>query len=112
MKSFSQSEGEHWPMLIAHPQKDKKQPEDRMASKLQASLKDHFACRHSKGLTNQGMYLDLWSKIQADLHKTSHAYWTAPHKVIKNIIRAQFGGLYSQKLACRYDHAHDDLCPL
>ena len=100
------------PMLIAHPQKDKRQPEDRMASNLQASLKNHIACRYYQGLTNQGLYLNLWSKIQADVHKTSHAYWTAPHKVIKNIIRARFGGLYSQKLACRYGHAHDDLCPL
>ena len=105
-------QGEHWPMLIAHPQEDIRQSEDRMASNLQATLKDHIACRHSKGLTNHGLYLDAWSKIQADVHKTSHTYWTAPHKVIKNIIRARFGGLYSQKLACRYGHSHDDLCPL
>ena len=31
-------QGEHWPMLIAHPRKVIKQPEDRMASNLQASL--------------------------------------------------------------------------
>ena len=105
-------QGEHWPVLIAHPQRDQARHRDRMAGNLLASLKKHIACEHAKGLTNHGMYLDLWNKIRADVHKTSHAYWTAPHKVIKNIIHARFGGLYSQKLACRYGHAHDDSCPL
>ena len=76
-------QGEHWPVLIAHPQRDQARHGDRMAGNLQASLKRHIACEHARGLTNHGIYLDLWSKIRADVHKTSHAYWTAPHKVIK-----------------------------
>ena len=49
-------------MLIAHPVKAQMRPEDHLASDLQASLKDHIACRHANGLTSQSLY--LWSEFK------------------------------------------------
>ena len=99
-------------MLITAAKGDNCQPTERMAGNLKHALKGHVAANHSKGLTAQGLYLRLWADIREDVHKISHDYWNAPHKVILNVIRARFGRLYNQKLACRFGHAHDDSCPL
>ena len=94
-------QGEHWPVLITPSNSDKDQTVERTVGNLKKALKVHIASRHAKGLTYQGLYLKLWNDIQHELHKSSHTYWKAPHKVIRNVIRARFGGLYNQKLACR-----------
>ena len=105
-------QGEHWPLLITPSKEQENQTVDRTAGNLKQALKVHIASRHAKGLTNQGSYLELWNDIQHELHKSSQTFWKAPHKVIRNVIRARFGGLYNQKSACRFRHAHDDSCPL
>ena len=103
-------QGEHWPVLITLSKEEERI--ERTAGNLKQALKVHIASRHAKGLTNQGLYPKLWNDIQHELHKISHTCWKAPHKAIRDVIRARFGGLYNQKLACRYRHAHDDSCPL
>ena len=99
-------------MLITPAKEEVNRIVERTAGNLKQALKVHIASRHAKGLTKQGLYLKLWNDIQHELHKFSHTFWKAPHKIIRNVIRARFGGLYTQKLGCRYRHAHDDSCPL
>ena len=72
-------------MLITPSKNDKDQSVERTAGNLKQALKVHMASRHAKGLTNQGLYLKLCNEIQHELHKFSHTYWKAPHKVIRKL---------------------------
>ena len=102
--------------MCSSPVKQGRKSDCRAAGDLKQAPNVHIAYRHAKGLTNRactsdcGMILSMSCTI-------SDTYWRAPHKITldhstRNVIRARFGGLYNQKLACRYRHAHDDSCPL
>ena len=82
-----------------------------MAGNLHAALKAHIISHHAKGLKKNTLYVRLWEGIQEDLHKSSHSFWSAPQKTLRNVLLAHFGGLYSQKLAHRYGRAQDINCP-
>ena len=83
-----------------------------MAANLHAALKGHISSHHAKGLTNKTLYVRLWEAIQGQLHESSHKFWSVPHKTLRNILLARFGGLYSQRMARRYGHAQNIDCPL
>ena len=105
-------QGKHWPVLTARTAAPDQLNWQRVAGNLHTAIKGHINSHHAKGLTNNTLYVRLWEGIRGDLHKSSHSFWSAPQKILHNVLLARFGGLYSQKLAHRYGRAQDINCPL
>ena len=104
--------GEHWPGLITPASTPEAVPRERVAGNLSAALKQHIAGMHARGLTNKSDYLGYWDDVRDKMHKSSHSFWSAPFKVVRNILLAHYGCLYNQKLALRYGRAKTNLCLL
>ena len=105
-------QGKHWPVLTAWTAAPDQSNRQWVAGDLHAAIKGHTNSHHAKGLTNNTLYVRVWEGIRGDLHKSSHSFWSAPQKTLRNVLLARFGGLSSQNLAHRYGHAQDINCPL
>ena len=104
-------QGKHWPVLRARTAAPDQSNRHQVAGNLHAALKAYINSHHAKGLTNNTLYVRLWEGIRGDLHKSSHSFWSAPQKILRNVLLARFVGLYSQKVAHRYGRAQDINCP-
>ena len=65
-------QGEHWSVLNIASKREESQPAECMAGNLKQALKGRISSNQAKGLTAQGLYLQLWADIQQDVHKISH----------------------------------------
>ena len=55
--------GERWPNLITQASTPEAVPRERIAGNLSATLKQHIAGMHARGLTNKSDYLGYWDDV-------------------------------------------------
>jgi hypothetical protein len=84
---------------------------------LQRSLQKVAETQHRLGLANtQSVYFQATLRAQPKVEaQLSNAYLTSTQvtpQEVRNVIKLRTGGLYTSKLAKRYGHRQDDLCPL
>jgi ribonuclease HI len=80
-------------------------PTVTLASNLHQGLKNMLPKETEMGYTNKTVYVNAWEAIWSQIDRCSSACWTAKgatHKMLCNMMKARWGGLWSMKLAHRF----------
>ena len=79
------------------------------AANLHASIRDHVAAKHAKGLTPAGQYYSYWQHVLPELHASSFAFWKnarLPFRTKVNLLKARWGQLWTMNMAYKQQRSY------